>query len=215
MTEKSGSDKSELTATSDYDHLFKLLLIGDSGVGKSCLLLRYADNVWEDRYISTLGVDFKIRTLEVNKKIIRLQIWDTSGQERFHTITSSYYRGSHAILVMYDITDETTFNNVKTWMIEIEHYAKEDVVKVLVGCKCDLEVCRKVSFEQGQEFATKAQMPFFETSAKTNQGVDVLFTKIAEELVRITPKPTQTEAVDLKSLRKTKGKEKKRFTCLL
>ena len=196
----------------DYDRLFKLLLIGDSGVGKSCLLLRYADNVWDDRYISTIGVDFKIRTITVNKKIIKLQIWDTSGQERFRTITSSYYRGSHGLVITYDITEEKAFDGVKFWLSETERYASKDALRVLVGNKCDLEEQRKITTEQGQEFATKAEIPFFETSAKTNQGVDVLFTKIAEELLRIVsePPPRVTVKIDEKT-----PKMKRKFRCLL
>merc|ERR1712199_129095 len=131
----------------DYDFLFKLLLIGDSGVGKSCLLLRFADDTYQESHISTIGVDFKIRTIQLEGKTIKLQIWDTAGQERFRTITSSYYRGAHGIIVVYDITDEESFNNVKTWLEEILRYACEGVNKLMVGNKCDLASKRVVSTE--------------------------------------------------------------------
>merc|ERR1712099_175272 len=125
-------------ASPEYDYLFKLLLIGDSGVGKSCLLLRFADDKWTDSYISTIGVDFKIRTIELDGKTIKLQIWDTAGQERFRTISSTYYRGAHGIIVVYDITNLDSFNNVRRWLTEIDKYARENVNKLLVGNKADL-----------------------------------------------------------------------------
>eukprot|EP01054_Gregarina_sp_Poly1_P011427 Gregarina_sp_Poly_1__11426@NODE_976_length_5498_cov_252_990794_g689_i0_p4_GENE_NODE_976_length_5498_cov_252_990794_g689_i0NODE_976_length_5498_cov_252_990794_g689_i0_p4_ORF_typecomplete_len142_score9_96Ras/PF00071_22/2_4e54Roc/PF08477_13/6e28Arf/PF00025_21/6_9e21SRPRB/PF09439_10/1_4e09Gtr1_RagA/PF04670_12/5e09MMR_HSR1/PF01926_23/3_7e06GTP_EFTU/PF00009_27/4_3e05Septin/PF00735_18/0_00014AIG1/PF04548_16/0_00029RsgA_GTPase/PF03193_16/0_15RsgA_GTPase/PF03193_16/6_9e02RsgA_GTPase/PF03193_16/32AAA_22/P len=132
----------------EYDYLFKLLLIGDSGVGKSCLLLRFADDNYTESYISTIGVDFKIRTIELESKTVKLQIWDTAGQERFRTITSSYYRGAQGIIVVYDVTDRDSFDHVRQWMQEIERYAGNDVCRLLVGNKNDLtakKVCRKWS----------------------------------------------------------------------
>merc|ERR1712023_164091 len=123
----------------EYDYLFILVLIGDSGVGKSCLLLRFADDTYTDSYISTIGVDFKIRTIELDGKTVKLQIWDTAGQERFRTITSSYYRGAHGIIIVYDVTDKESFQNVKHWLQEIEKYANDGVVMLLVGNKSDLQ----------------------------------------------------------------------------
>lgn len=167
---------------SEYDYLFKLLLIGDSGVGKSCLLLRFADNSYLDSYISTIGVDFKIRTVEQDGKTIKLQIWDTAGQERFRTITSSYYRGAHGIIVVYDVTDQESFNNVKTWLNEIDRYASESVNKLLVGNKCDLTANKVVSSETGKAFADEIGIPFLETSAKNSINVEQAFMKMASEI---------------------------------
>ncbi|KAL9253000.1 GTP-binding protein YPTM2-like protein [Drosera capensis] len=150
----------------EYDYLFKLLLIGDSGVGKSCLLLRFADDSYVESYISTIGVDFKIRTVEQDGKTIKLQIWDTAGQERFRTITSSYYRGAHGIIIVYDVTDQHSFENVKQWLSEIDRYASDNVVKLLVGNKSDLTSNRVVSYESGKAFADEIGVPFLETSAK-------------------------------------------------
>ncbi|KAL8554034.1 hypothetical protein ACS0TY_002317 [Phlomoides rotata] len=136
--------------SNEYDYLFKLLLIGDSSVGKSCLLLRFADDSYVDSYISTIGVDFKIRTVELDGKTIKLQIWDTAGQERFRTITSSYYRGAHGIIIVYDVTEMESFNNVKQWLNEIDRYANDSVCKLLVGNKCDLVESKVVSTETGK-----------------------------------------------------------------
>ncbi|KAG6508332.1 hypothetical protein ZIOFF_033706 [Zingiber officinale] len=190
----------------EYDYLFKLLLIGDSGVGKSCLLLRFAvsskniiiyffmkinisifyqpllqteavttDDSYLESYISTIGVDFKIRTVEQDGKTVKLQIWDTAGQERFRTITSSYYRGAHGIIVVYDVTDQESFNNVKQWLNEIDRYASDNVNKLLVGNKCDLLENKVVSYETAKAFADEIGIPFLETSAKNATNVEQAF----------------------------------------
>jgi Ras-related protein Rab-1A len=171
-----------MAANPEYDYLFKLLIIGDSGVGKSCLLLRFADDVFTESYISTIGVDFKIRTLELGGKTLKLQIWDTAGQERFRTITSSYYRGAHGIIVVYDVTDMESFQNVSQWLHEIDRYASAGVNKLLVGNKSDLTAKRQVTYEQAKEFADSMNMEFIETSAKQSSNVDRAFTTIATQI---------------------------------
>ncbi|KAL5533198.1 hypothetical protein ACEPAF_4974 [Sanghuangporus sanghuang] len=168
--------------TSEYDYLFKLLLIGDSGVGKSCLLLRFADDTYTESYISTIGVDFKIRTIELDGKTVKLQIWDTAGQERFRTITSSYYRGAHGIIVVYDVTDNDTFRNVKQWLQEIDRYASEGVNKLLVGNKADRASEKVVEYAVASEFAKNLGIPFLETSAKTAVNVEQAFLTMAREI---------------------------------
>lgn len=114
------------------------MLIGDTGVGKSCLLLRFADDSFTENYISTIGVDFRFRTVKVDKKTVKLQIWDTAGQERFRTITSAYYRGADGIIMVYDVTSEESFNHINDWFIEVNRYAAENTCKLLVGNKIDL-----------------------------------------------------------------------------
>jgi len=166
----------------EYDYLFKLLLIGDSGVGKSCLLLRFADDTYTESYISTIGVDFKIRTIELDGKTIKLQIWDTAGQERFRTITSSYYRGAHGIIVVYDVTDQESFNNVKQWLQEIDRYACETVNKLLVGNKCDLTTKKVVDYATAKEYADQLGIPCLETSAKNATNVEQAFMTMAAEI---------------------------------
>ncbi|XP_037411253.1 GTP-binding protein YPTM2-like [Triticum dicoccoides] len=179
----------------EYDYLFKLLLIGDSGVGKSCLLLRFADDSYLDSYISTIGVDFKIRTVEQDGKTIKLQIWDTAGQERFRTITSSYYRGAHGIIIVYDVTDQDSFNNVKQWLNEIDRYASENVNKLLVGNKCDLADKRAVSYETAKAFADEIGIPFMETSAKNALNVEQAFMAMAASIKdRMASQPAANNA---------------------
>jgi len=170
------------TLNPEYDYLFKLLLIGDSGVGKSCLLLRFADDTYTESYISTIGVDFKIRTIELDGKTIKLQIWDTAGQERFRTITSSYYRGAHGIIVVYDVTDQESFNNIKQWLQEIDRYASETVNKLLVGNKCDLTAKKVVDYSTAKEYADQLDIPFLETSAKNATNVEQAFMTMAAEI---------------------------------
>ncbi|GCF01562.1 GTP-binding protein of the rab [Zygosaccharomyces mellis] len=167
---------------SEYDYLFKLLLIGNSGVGKSCLLLRFSDDTYTNDYISTIGVDFKIKTVDLDGKTVKLQIWDTAGQERFRTITSSYYRGSHGIIIVYDVTDQESFNGVKMWLQEIDRYATSTVLKLLVGNKCDLKDKRMVEYDVAKEFADANKMPFIETSALDSTNVEEAFLTMARQI---------------------------------
>jgi len=178
----------------EYDYLFKILIIGDSGVGKSCLLLRFSDDIYTESYISTIGVDFKIRNIELDSKIIKLQIWDTAGQERFKTITQSYYRGAHGIIVVYDITDRDTFTNVEQWLNDIERYAQPCVNKFLVGNKCDIDVKRQIDIEEGKELASRFNMSFIETSAKNTINVADMFQQLSREIkTRITTEPDKKD----------------------
>jgi len=171
-----------MATTTEHDYFFKILLIGDSGVGKSCLLLRFADDSWTDTHISTIGVDFKIKTLNIDGKTIKLQIWDTAGQERFRTITSSYYRGAQGIILVYDCTDQESFNNVKQSMGEIDRYACENVNKLLVGNKTDLVNEKVVDTATAKAFADSMQIPFIETSAKNATNVEHCFFSMAREI---------------------------------
>ncbi|XP_042070191.1 ras-related protein Rab-1A-like [Haplochromis burtoni] len=140
------------------------------------------DDTYTESYISTIGVDFKIRTIELDGKTIKLQIWDTAGQERFRTITSSYYRGAHGIIVVYDVTDQESYNNVKQWLQEIDRYASENVNKLLVGNKCDLTTKKVVDYTTAKEFADSLVIPFLETSAKNATNVEQAFMTMAAEI---------------------------------
>ena len=166
----------------DYDFLFKILLIGNSAVGKSSLLLRFSDNVFNESFLPTIGVDFKIRTFELQGKTVKLQIWDTAGQERFKTITSSYYKGAHGIILVYDITDKASFKDLENWLYEVESHADDNVVQLVVGNKKDLENDRQVSTQEGQEYADSLGFKFLETSAKESVNVDQAFITMTKEI---------------------------------
>jgi len=168
----------------DYDYLFKLVLIGDSGVGKSCLLLRFADDAFTESYISTIGVDFRFRTIKIDKKTIKLQIWDTAGQERFRTITSAYYRGADGIIMVYDVTSMDSFDHVSDWLKEVNRYASDGTCKLLVGNKSDRIADKIVTNEQGKKFADDIGIAFLETSAKNAKNVEEAFLTLAGELIK-------------------------------
>jgi len=162
--------------------LIKLLLIGDSGVGKSCLLLRFSEDSFAPSFITTIGIDYKIRTIELEGKKIKLQIWDTAGQERFRTITTAYYRSAMGVLLVYDVTDDKSFANIKNWIRNIEQHASENINKVLVGNKCDLMDKRIIDTQRGQSLADEFKIPFFETSAKNAIKVEDAFISLAKDV---------------------------------
>ena len=171
----------------DVDYIFKVLIIGDSSVGKSNLLLRFSDNIFHDTFLPTIGVDFKIRNVLINNKNIKLNIWDTAGQERFKTITSAYYKGSHGVILVYDITDRESFNNIANWINETKKHAGSAIVRVLVGNKCDLTEERKVTHKEGAEFAQRENMLFFETSAKAKINVEETFMGLTRQMYELLP----------------------------
>jgi len=163
-----------------FDMQIKLLMIGDSGVGKTCLLLRYANDSFSPTFITTIGIDFKIKTIELEGKVVKLQIWDTAGQERFRTITTSYFRGAQGILLVYDVTDRGSFENIRNWVAQIQQHADLNVNKVLIGNKCDVNPSQIViSEEEGQKLADEYGIKFFQTSAKMNLNVVNAFEGIA------------------------------------
>ena len=168
----------------DYGFLLKVLLFGNSNVGKSSLFLRFVDDIWNDTFVPTIGVDFKIKTFDIDEKKIKMQIWDTAGQERFKNIIASYYRGAHGILLIYDVTDKDSFKNLSNWLIEIEKNASKNVLKVLIGNKNDLEDKRVITYNQGKEFADTYGLKFIETSAKKNLNVNEAFETLGRELMQ-------------------------------
>eukprot|EP01083_Nonionella_stella_P054191 143134_1 len=165
-----------------YDYLFKLLLVGDSGVGKSCILLRYSDDSFTTSFITTIGIDFKIKTINVNDVKCKLQIWDTAGQERFRTITTAYFRGAQSVLIVYDVTDEQSFLNVRQWVRMIQQKVQQCNM-IFIGNKADMEEDRIVTKSRGKELADEYGVPFFETSSKTDLYVKECFTTATQDLL--------------------------------
>lgn len=163
----------------NYDSIMKILLIGDSGVGKSCLLVRFVEDKFNPSFITTIGIDFKIKTVDINGKKVKLQLWDTAGQERFRTITTAYYRGAMGIILVYDVTDERTFKNIKTWFNTVSEHANDDAQLLLVGNKSDMDT-RVVTTEQGETLAKELGIPFVESSAKEDSNVDEIFFTLAK-----------------------------------
>eukprot|EP00913_Durusdinium_trenchii_P035782 g33483.t1 len=179
-----GPGCSRMATTNDYDHLVKLLLLGDSAVGKSSLLMRFCESKFDANFVLTIGVDFKWKQVERQQRKLKIQVWDTAGQERFRTITPAYYRAAMGVVICYDITDKASFEHIDYWLQQLEQHGDEGVQRVLVGNKADLEENRKVSKEEGQQLAAQYNMKFFETSAKSGQDVDEAFLSIADDVVK-------------------------------
>ena len=170
-------------AKRDYDYLFKLVLVGDSGVGKSCLLLRYADDCFTESFISTIGVDFRFRTAIVENKRIKLQIWDTAGQERFRAITSAYYKSADGIIFVYDITHKESFNHVTDWLNEARRYIDANTPLIIVGNKSD-RTDRSVEINELERLAKANNTLFVECSARSSDNIDKVFNDIAKLLIK-------------------------------
>ena len=167
----------------DTCQIYKILLLGDSAVGKSCLLLRYCDAKFQDLHLATIGLDFRLKTifLEDNKKV-KVQIWDTAGQDRFLAITKNYYRGANGILLVFDITDKTSFDHIKNWIEQIKEEAPENIIIYLVGNKIDCINNRIISTEEGTKLAEEFGLKYYETSAKNDENVNSTFLDLIKEI---------------------------------
>jgi len=166
----------------DYKYLFKVVLVGNAGVGKTCLVRRFTQGLFPPGQGATIGVDFMIKSVDINGEKVKLQIWDTAGQERFRSITQSYYRSAHGLILVYDVSSQPTFDCLSEWLREIEEYANAKVLRVLVGNKTDRED-REIPTYVGEDFAQRSNMYFMETSAKEADNVEKLFMEIAHALI--------------------------------
>ncbi|KAI2493518.1 Rab-like small GTPase [Fragilaria crotonensis] len=172
-----------------YDFIFKIVLLGDSGVGKSNLVFRFTKNEFNKDSKSTIGVEFATKTVQIeDNKLVKAQIWDTAGQERYRSIASSYYRGAVGALLVYDVTDRNSFNHVPMWLKEVEENAEKDCLIMLVGNKTDLNDQRTVFVRDGRSFARKNGLAFIETSALDATGVDTAFQRILQEIYKTQTK---------------------------
>ena len=166
----------------DYDYLFKIVLIGDSTVGKTSFLSRYSRDEFQDEIHTTIGVEFASQSLQIKNSFVKLQLWDTAGQERFRAITYAYYRGAVGMMIFYDVTNRNSFTNVDRWYAEVRNYETRDCCVLLVGNKCDLESQRQVSKEEGELKAKELGCKFVETSAKDTINIASTLTSLAEDI---------------------------------
>lgn len=186
-----------------YDYLFKIILVGDQAVGKTSIVRQFTTGKFQQEYKSTIGVDFTVQTLQIDGKVVKLQIWDTTGQERFRSLTTGYYRNAHAALIVYDITSTESLLNCKRWMNDVNMYCGHDIPNILLGNKCDKLSGRRVSTSDGERFALQhSMMTFIETSAKDGRHVDTAFYRLAQELSRdyMDPVNYQSDSIRLGSL---------------
>mmetsp|Transcript_21977 Transcript_21977/g.24332 ORF Transcript_21977/g.24332 Transcript_21977/m.24332 type:complete len:210 (+) Transcript_21977:115-744(+) len=201
-----------------YAYLFKYIIIGDTGVGKSCLLLQFTDKRFQPVHDLTIGVEFGARMVNLQDKLVKLQIWDTAGQERYRAITSAYYRGAVGALLVYDISKHATFENVERWLKELRDHAEPNIVVMLVGNKSDLRHLRNVETDEAMAFSEQHNLAFIETSALDSSGVDTAFQRILTEIYRLMSRrnmaaeentqPSQLSAGQSISLNKEADKKK-------
>ena len=175
-----------MSTSNEVEFVFKILLLGDSEVGKSCFLMRYSDNVFVENYITTIGLDYKLKSVKLDSgKTIKVQLWDTAGQDKYRTIAKNYFKGSHGILLLYDITKQSSFNNIREWIQDIREEVSQKAIIFLIGNKIDLVDKRKISKEKGIELAEEYKLPFFEASAKSGENVDEVFKALYKKISEV------------------------------
>lgn len=205
----------------DYDFLYKIVLIGESGVGKSNLLLRFTRNEFDAEKRSTIGVEFATRSIQHDNKVIRAQIWDTAGQERYRAITNAYYRGAVGALVVYDITKENTFKSIERWLSELKDNADPKIVIMIIGNKADLSQTREIEESVAKEFCQNQKLFFFETSALDGTNVENAFKSLLIEIYKQNASNVDDNAnmntgaakPDVVAIEPTKGGDKKGGCC--
>ena len=192
------------------DYSYKICIIGDSTVGKTCIIVRFNGGDFPSGQITTIGVDFQMKIIQVKGKSVKLKIYDTAGQERFRSLTANFYKGSDGIILVYDITNKNSFKSITKWNQQIQEKIKDNIPKVLVGNKCDLSDRRDVTEEEGRELAQKFNMPFFEVSAKENTKISEPFVTLAAEMLKKSRSSNSIKRTT-SSLNKEEVKKKKKF----
>ena len=194
----------------DY-RLYKILLLGDCAVGKSCLLLRYCENSFQESHLATIGLDFRLKTITLeNNRKIRIQIWDTAGEDRFRSITRNYYKGAHGIVLIYDVTDQQSFQHIKDWVDKIKEESKEGVIIYLVGNKIDLIDKRIITNADGKKLSEEIKIKYYETSAKDSTGVKEVFENLVKDMDNFYSEQHQEEMETIHIDKKDKKKRKLR-----
>ena len=195
--------------TTEPSITFKILTIGESGVGKTCVLRRFVENKFLKNHLATIGIDFKTKTLNINNQEIKLKIWDTAGQERFRNITTQYYKGADGIVLVYDVTDEASYEKIRDWMEQIlSNTQQEEIGLVLLGNKCDMEP-RNVTEEMGKKMAEELKVNYFETSALTGQGIKEAFEQLTRDIMKkrgVGETNSDGRGLDLSKNKKKNGK---------
>ena len=197
--------------TSEPNMTFKILTIGESGVGKTCVLRRFVENKFLKNHLATIGIDFKTKTLTINDQEIKLKIWDTAGQERFRNITTQYYKGADGIVLVYDVTDDASYEKIRDWMDQIlSNTQRDEIGLVLLGNKCDMEP-RIITEEQGNQLADELKISYFETSALTGQGIKEAFEQLTRDIMK--RKGVGNDNSDNVELKKNVKKKQKGSDC--
>ena len=198
-----------MSTNTEADLVYKILLLGDSEVGKSCFLMRYSDNVFVDNYITTIGLDYKLKYVQLESgEMIKVQLWDTAGQDRYRTIAKNYYKGSHGILLLYDITKLNSFENIREWIKDIREEVYEKAIIFLIGNKIDKNEERVITTEQGEKLAKEYDLPFFEASAKSGENVDEIFKALYKKISEVYIDIQKEKGAKLKT-----GNKKRKKCC--
>ena len=196
-----------MSTSNEVEFVFKILLLGDSEVGKSCFLMRYSDNVFVENYITTIGLDYKLKSVKLDSgKTIKVQLWDTAGQDKYRTIAKNYFKGSHGILLLYDVTKQSSFQNIRDWIQDIREEVSQKAIIFLIGNKIDLVDKRKISKEKGLELAEEYKLPFFEASAKSGENVDEVFKALYKKISEVYGDMEKERGAKLIKKQKNKGK---------